>query len=112
MEPGGEMYKQLRGLSDQLKESNFTSAFYEAAVTKGVARDSLKLALIAANEGRFVDRRNNTVDWEALKSAYPKLFVQETPRRVPPSGAGNGQGERPPAGGFDMNSAIREKFRG
>ena len=106
LEDGSEAKKQVEQLSKQYDEAERRITFYETAPAELVSH---KLGWLAATEMGAFDRRGN-VDWDAMKKAYPELFVQ--PKRTPPPGdAGTGAGNSAPQS-FSMNDALRAAARG
>lgn len=105
LEDGSDAKAQLERLSQQYEEAERRIAFYETAPADLVSH---KLGWLAATELGAFDRRGN-VAWDAVKTAYPELFVQ--PKRTPPPGdAGTGAGNSAPQT-FDMNDALRVASR-
>lgn len=117
VEAGSEAAKSLEKLQADLAAANRRASFYQGAGPAEVATDALELAYMAAESGGFIGAENE-IDWKALRTAHPRLFVTaETPK--PPSaarvnaGAGAGQRTEPVKSGNErVNDALRAALRG
>jgi hypothetical protein len=98
-EKGSENETRLTELANQAGEATRKAAFYEGAVTAGVA--NLKLAYLAAvNDDLF--KKDGSVDFETMKKTYPELFGAKATNNA---GSGGDQVSSKPS----MDDFIRAK---
>jgi hypothetical protein len=107
-EKGSEMEKTLSGLTQQLEGEQRRADFYEEIGKPGVNCLNPKLAWMAAQQDKLLDRNGN-VDIAAVKTAYPELFqaAQQPQQQRTQGHAGAGTQQAPASGGQTMNDLIR-----
>ncbi len=86
--------QQMEALQASLKTHEQQAAFYDAAHANGVT--NLRLAWLAAQEGKLFDADKGTVDWAKFKTQFPELFRATAPAPQPgatnPGNAGRSTG--------------------
>lgn len=117
VEAGSEAAKSLEKLQADLAVANRRASFYQGAGPAEVAPDALELAYMAAESGGFIGAENE-IDWKALRTAHPRLFVTAEQPKTPSASrvnAGAGAGQRPAevrSGNERVNDALRAALRG
>ena len=103
MEEGSAARQALEKATADMEAAEQRASFYEDATRPEVGCGNVRLAYIAAQEIDAFDRRGNA-NWDALKKAFPELFVKPKP---PSGNAGAGVNNNVPSRPFNMNDAVR-----
>ena len=87
-EKGSEAQTALNEMAERVSSYEKQARFYEVASAAGIG--NLRLAWIAAMEGKLIDGQGN-VNVETMKAQFPELFKSPPPPR---GNAGNGAGQQ------------------
>ncbi len=101
---GSDNERRLTEMANQVAEASRKTAFYEGAVTAGVA--NVKLAFMAAVSDDLF-KKDGSVDFETLKKNYPELF-----RAAGSNNAGTGGRSDQETGRKSMDAFIRSRVNG
>lgn len=105
VEKGSEAEKQLQQMQADLKEREMQISFLTSAQSAGCTDLELALAAVKANPTKFL-KRDDTPDWEALKTAHPSLFSSGSKQGTTAGAGTNGAGS-----GTPPNSAMNNWLR-
>lgn len=102
LEKGSDARKALEAMTTQLALVEQRAEFYEEAGKPEIGCSDVKLAYLAAMDGKFIDDKGN-VDWDRLKKEHPNLFGKPVWPKGDAGTGGGQQGTKKPS----MNAWIR-----